>query len=142
MPLGAQDVTQGFAVDELHHDVRQRPLGGGRLAGVEDLDDRRMVEGRRILRLTPEAQVERGVAGQIGAQHLDGHIAVQEQVTREVDLGHAAETEGLAQFVSIRDLPGVGHQPPSCGSGCALVLASSSPWPSWSSLSRAGRPGI
>ena len=70
------DVAQGNAVDVLHDDVGQRTGGRFCLAGVVHRDDGRVIQRRGVLRLTPEAQVKAGIAGQISAQHLDRDVAV------------------------------------------------------------------
>ena len=107
--LAADDVPQGDAVDVLHHDVRQRATVGFGFTGVVDGDDRRVVERRRVLRLAAETQVERGVAGQVGSQHLDRDVAAQAQVTSQVNLGHATEAENLTQLVAGGEFAGCGH---------------------------------
>ena len=88
-------------VDVLHHDVGQRPVGRLGLAGVVHRDDRGMVQRGGVLRLPAEPEVEARIAGQVGAQHLDGDVAVQPLVARQVDFGHAAEAEDLAEFVAV-----------------------------------------
>ena len=75
--LGVHDVAQRDPVDVLHHDVGQRPVRGLGLAGVVDRDDGGMVQRGGVLRLAAEPQIEAGVAGQVGAQHLDRDVAVQ-----------------------------------------------------------------
>ena len=95
-PVGVDDVAQRDAVDVLHHDVGQWARGRLGLAGVVHRDDRRVVERRGVLRLAPEAQVEAGVPGQVGAQHLDRHVAVQPDIPGQMDLGHATEAEDVA----------------------------------------------
>ncbi len=77
------------------------PLGGLGLAGVVHGDDRGVVQRGRVLGLAAEPEVEARVAGQVGAQHLDRHVAVQPDVAGEVNLGHAAEPEDFAEFVAI-----------------------------------------
>jgi len=47
--LGVHDVAQRDPVDVLHHDVRERPGRGLRLAGVVYRDDGRMVQRGRVL---------------------------------------------------------------------------------------------
>ena len=74
--IGVDDVAQRDTVDVLHHDVGQRAGRRFRLAGVVDRDDRRMVQRGGVLRLTSKPKVEAGVAGQVGTQHLDRHVAV------------------------------------------------------------------
>ena len=115
------DVAQGDAVDVLHDDVGQRTGGRFGLAGVVHRDDGRVIQGRGVLRLTPEAQVEAGVAGQISAQHLDRDVAVQPDVAGEVNFGHAPETEDVAQFVAVGQVLRGGHCSVSYRAGDAGV---------------------
>ena len=49
-----------------------------------------VVEPGRGLGLPPEALHEGGVARLVGDEHLDRHLAVEELVVAQVDLGHAA----------------------------------------------------
>ena len=94
--VGVHDVAQGDAVDVLHDDVGQRPGGCLCLAGVVDRHDRRVIQSSCVLRLTPEAQVEARIAGQVCAQHLDRDVAVQTEVAGQMNLRHTPETEDLA----------------------------------------------
>src|SRR6185437_5636892 len=93
--VGVHDVAQGDTVDVFHDDVGQRPGGGLRLAGVVDGDDGRVIQRGGVLCLTPEAQVEAGIAGQIRAQHLDRDVAMQADVAGQVNLGHTSEAEDV-----------------------------------------------
>ena len=68
-----------------------------------------MVQRGRVLRLAAEPQIEAGVAGQVGAQHLDGHVAVKPQIARQMDLGHAAKAEDLTEFVPVGQVLRGGH---------------------------------
>ncbi|SLD83683.1 Uncharacterised protein [Mycobacteroides abscessus subsp. massiliense] len=116
------DVTQGDAVDVLHHDVGQRPGRGLGLAGVVDGDDRGVIQGGGVLGLPTETEIEAGVPGQVGAQHLDRDVAVQPQVACQVDLGHAAIAEDLPQLIAVREVLRSGHYGdfvPGIGSGSA-----------------------
>ena len=45
------------------------------------------------------------VAGQVGAQHLDRDVAAEPHVVAEVDLGHAAAAEQLAELVAAAEPP-------------------------------------
>ena len=83
--------------------VPDSPCG---LAGVVDGDDGRVVQRRGVLRLAAEPGLERGVAGEVGAQHLDRHVPAEPQVTAAVHLGHAAEAEGVADLVAIAEQVG------------------------------------
>ena len=101
-----QQLAQRAALDVLHDDVRQVDDAAGRLddlllAGVVDRDDRRVVQRGRGLRLAPEPGLERGVARQVGAQQLDGDDAAEPGVAPDVDLGHAAAAEQLADLVAV-----------------------------------------
>ena len=99
--LGLHDVPEGPPVHELHDDVRQRAVVGAGLAGVVHGDDGRMVERGGVLCLAAEAFLELRVAGEVGAQHLDRHLAPESDVAASVNLGHAAITERFAQLVAI-----------------------------------------
>ena len=85
------------------------PLDAALLAGVVDGDDRRVVQRRRVLRLAAEPQLERGVAGEVGAQHLDRDVPAEPQVTAAVHLGHAAVAEQLADLVPAPEEAGLRH---------------------------------
>ncbi len=100
-PLGLDDVPQRPAVDVLHHDVRQRPVLGLGLAGVVDRHDRRVVQRCGVLRLAAEPQLERGVAGEVGAQDLYRHVPAQAGVAAAVHLGHTAVAESLTELVAV-----------------------------------------
>ena len=94
------DVTQGVTLDDFHDDVRQRTLGRGFFALVVDRDDRRMIEGRRVLGFASEPLVEGLVPGKLGPHDLDGHVTTEDRVTAPVDFRHAAVSEGVAEFVA------------------------------------------
>ena len=122
-PVGVHDVAQRDPVDVLHHDVGQRARRGLRLAGVVHRDDRRVVQRGGVLRLAAEAQIEAGVAGQVGTQHLDRDIAVKPQIAGQMDFGHAAEAEDFAEFVAVGQVLWGGH--PAVCSGAAGIPATS-----------------
>ena len=90
-----QHVAQGVAVDVLHDDVRNRAGLTPGFAGVVHRDDRRVVQRGRVLRLTAESGLEGRVAGEVGTEHLDGHVPAKSQVAATVHLGHAAKAEGV-----------------------------------------------
>ena len=99
-PLGGQHLFERPTVDEFHDDVGQRLAECPALfTGVVDGDDRRVVQRGRVLCLAAETHLERGVAGQVGAQHLDRHFAPEPGVEAVVDLGHAAVSEHFADLV-------------------------------------------
>ena len=116
----AQDLRAARAVDELHHDV----LAAGRLLGaeVEDLDDVRVHEPRGGERLAAEARDEVGVRRQVLGEQLDGHVALQPRVERELDRGHAADAEPALEAVAVGEERLGGH-PSSSGEHrrCPLV---------------------
>ena len=87
----AQDLRAGLALDVLHHD--EVPARGLVQAGVEDLHDVRVHQARGGLRLALEAGDECGVIREVLGEQLDGHLALQAQVEREVHGGHPAEAE-------------------------------------------------
>ena len=90
------DRGEVLAVDELHDD--ERP--GLVLAVVVDRDDVRVVQRGRGLRLLAEARAEVGVAAVLGAEDLDGDVAVELVVVGAVDPGHPALAEQLDQPVA------------------------------------------
>ena len=81
-------------------------LGGDVLAGVVHGDDRRVVERRRGLRLAAEPGLEGRVAGEVGAQDLDRDGPAEARVVADVDLGHAAAADELADLVAAAEDPG------------------------------------
>ncbi len=54
-----------------------------------------MVQGCGSASLLLETSEALGVRGELGGQHLDGHLAAQARVLRQVHLAHAASTELL-----------------------------------------------
>ena len=97
--VGAQDVGQRAAVDELHGDE----VRAGVLAPVVDADDVGVAEVGRGLGLAAEPLDEVGVDGELGEQHLDGDLAVEQAVAPEEHVGHAAAPDALAQLVAVVD---------------------------------------
>jgi hypothetical protein len=97
--VGAQDVGQRAPVDVLHGDE----VRGGVLAPIEDVDDVRVVEVGGRLGLAAEALDEVGVDGELGEQHLDRHLTVEQAVVAQEDLGHAATPDALDQLVAVVD---------------------------------------
>ena len=98
-----QDVAQRVAVDVLHDDVRHGAGFALGFSGVVDGDDGRVVQGGGVLGFAAEPGLEGGVAGQVGAEHLDRHVPAQAKVTATVHLGHAAEAEGVPDLVAIAE---------------------------------------
>ncbi len=108
-PVVAEQVAQGAAVHVLHHDVRLRCRADHVLAGVVHGDDGRVVEGGGRLGFPAEAGLEGRVAGQVVTERLDSDDTVQANVTRAVDLGHAAAPDDTVEFVAATEEPGLSH---------------------------------
>ena len=70
-----------------HHEVE---LPVGRLVDLVDGADVRMIEGRRGLGFLQEPLLGGLVAGQIRWQQLNGDLALEAGILREVDDAHAA----------------------------------------------------
>src|SRR6185437_7219059 len=91
-----EPVAQRFPVDLRHH-VVQRARG---LARVEEGKNVRMTEPRREADLAEEAfRAER--LADIGAQDLDGDLAVMPEIVREINRGHAARAELALEAVPV-----------------------------------------
>ena len=67
-----------------------KPGDAGRVVGGEDRDDVRVRQLRGRLRLAQEALADAGAERQLGREHLDRDAAVQPDLARAVDHGHAA----------------------------------------------------
>ena len=102
-----QDLAERHAIDVLHDDVGDdRRLGAideDVFARVVDRDDVGVIQGSRGLCLTPEAGLERGITGEIGAQNLDGHSPSQPGVACLPHLGHAAPADDPYEFVAVAE---------------------------------------
>ena len=83
------------AVDILHDDKLELI----READVVHLDDVRMRQECDRLRLIAEAAQEFLILGELLFQDLDGHDLVVHNVSRFVDIGHAADTDQLGNFI-------------------------------------------
>ncbi len=102
----ADDRREVLALDQLHHDVRP----GVVLAEVVNGDDVGVAQRRGRPGLVTEPGQEVGVAPELGAQQLDGNVALELRVARAIDAGHAALSEKLQQTVSpAEDAPDLGH---------------------------------
>ncbi len=97
--VGAQDVGQRAPIDVLHGDEVRR----GVLAPVEHVDDVGVVEVGRRLGLTAETLDEVRVNGELGEQHLDRDLAVEQPVVAQEHVGHAAATDALEHLVALVD---------------------------------------
>jgi hypothetical protein len=99
------EVADGLALNELHHDVGhpdvfRRPVGNQVFAGVIDGDDGRVVQGGNGLGLALEPRLELGIPCQVRPQQLDGDGPPQPGVHTAVHVRHAATANQAAQFVA------------------------------------------
>ena len=97
--LVAQDLGQRAALHVLHGDE----VGARVLAPVVDVDDVGVAEVGGRLGLAAEALDEVGVDGELGEQHLDRHLAVEQQVAGEEHVGHTAAPDPLVDLVAVVD---------------------------------------
>ncbi len=86
------------AGDVLHRDVVAPVLRG---APVVDLDDVRVGERRHAQGLATEPLDELLVLGVLVAEHLEGHVPLQELVAGQVHLGHASAAQGAQDDVAV-----------------------------------------
>ena len=102
-------VAQPGAVDVLHRDVRHQRV----VAVFVDADDVRVMQPARGPRLVAEPRHElRGEVGidQVLADRLDGHLALDVRVEREVDGAHRALAQDAPDLVLAEPLqPGHGR---------------------------------
>ena len=77
-----------------------------------------MAQVGRRLRLAAEPLDEVGVGGELGEQHLDRHLAIEQQIARDEHVGHAAATDALVDLVAVVENDGVGG-----GHGCLLAVS-------------------
>ena len=95
-PCAGEPGAQGLALDVGHHVVEEP----ARFARVVHREDVRVLEPGGGLDLPQEALgPERG--GELGAEHLDGHLAVVPQVLRQVDRGHPPAPELALDDVAV-----------------------------------------
>ena len=87
--LPVDGVLEGAAVDELHGHEPHAAF----LTDEVDLDDVGVDEVGLALGLALEAGEEGGIAGELGAEGLEGDGAVQRGVEAEVDGAHAARRD-------------------------------------------------
>ena len=103
-----QDLGECAPLHLLHHDE----VGALVLAPVVDVDDVGVREAGGRLRFAAESLDEVGVGGELGEQHLDGDLAVEQEIARGEDVGHAAASDPLVDLVPVVDdrrLPVVRH---------------------------------
>ena len=94
--LAAEPVAQALAVHERHDVVR----GAVHLPAVDQAEDVGVLQRRDGLDLTQEA-LGADDGGQLGAEDLDGDLAVVLEVLGEVDRGHAALAQLALEAVAV-----------------------------------------
>ncbi len=104
--LGVEYLAQALAFDQLHHD-RLAPV---LFEHVVDGDDVRVVEAGRRDRFATEPFGDDGIGGERRLEPLDRHLAIECEVDRQPDLGHAALREHALQLVPLRDDGGSGRR--------------------------------
>ena len=100
LALLLQDRREVPPVDELH----RQELDAVHLAEVEDAQDVGVRDAARELDLALEALQRIGVLGDVGADELQGDVAVELLVVHEIDGAHAAHAEQALDAVPVTDL--------------------------------------
>src|SRR5262249_9758098 len=98
--LTPQEVAERLAEQELHHDVGRAV---GALAQVEDLDDVRVTDPVRRLRLADEALARPVASRQADVQDLHGDRLPRLEILRQVDAGHRALADEPADSVALAE---------------------------------------
>ncbi len=115
-------VDQRPDIPALHVAHRDKQHPGG-LAGLEDRDDMRVIDGRSRSRLPDEPLPECLVAGKLGGQDLKRYPPVKPGIVRAEDNGHPAPADLLLKPVA-RDLRAHG-EPAWCRGDLVTHRASS-----------------
>jgi len=99
-----QQIAQGFALDQLHHDVSGRILAAC-LTEIVNRHDIRVTKHGGGASLAPEALDCICVSNELLEQHLDGHLIADERTSCAVDHAHAAFAESRHEFIfGVEDL--------------------------------------
>jgi hypothetical protein len=93
---------QALALQEFHHHVRHAV---GQEAHVDDVDDVGVVDGVGGARLIEKALDVIGVGRALRLENLDGRLAPQERMLREIDRPHPTLTQQLSHLVVVDFLP-------------------------------------
>jgi hypothetical protein len=88
-----------FAADPLHR-VEQASIGEA--AEVVHRHDARMFQPAEDVRLLGQARGDGGIRLAVGIEHLQGDLAIQRRIAREVDRAHASASEHGEQLVACR----------------------------------------
>ena len=98
---GGERALEREALEVLHDHV-ERAIG--ELPGEEHLDDVRVLEARRDLRLAREARHELRVGAELAVEDLHGDVAVDALLERAVDAAHRADADELPDLDVAGDL--------------------------------------
>jgi len=103
--VAAQDVGDGASVHVLHHHEVRAALA----PEVEDPDDVGMREVRGRRGLAAEALHEVGIGGVLREQHLHGDRTVEQAISGEEHVGHAATPDPAVDLVTVVEDGAVGR---------------------------------
>ena len=120
-----EDLRARLPVDVLHDDEVARGLVVE--PEVEHLHDVGVHEPRGGQRLAAEARDEARVLRQVLGEQLDGHVALQPRVERELDRRHAADAEAALQAVAVSEELVSHPRPPDRHRRCPEVPPSAPP---------------
>ncbi len=101
-----QDLPQGPARDQLHHD--ERPLAVH--AGVEHRHQPRVTQPRRMPGLPVKPGQETRISRVLRTEHLDRDLAAQHLIPGPPHRGHTAGAQHLTQHIPAAQDPGTGHR--------------------------------
>ena len=82
----AEAFAQGFAVEQLGHDVRRAVV----LADVKNRNNVGMIQGGSGLGFLLKAAKALGIARPVLGKYLDRHVALQRRIAGAIYLAHAA----------------------------------------------------
>ena len=94
----ADDRLEAASLDELHDEIDDAV----RLLDAVDLNDVRVAEAGRHLRLALEALHHLLAPDELGEHRLDRHFAIQGDITRQIDGRHAASAQLTEDLILAR----------------------------------------
>jgi hypothetical protein len=100
-------------MQERHHEIQQAPSLDFRFAGMIDGYEMWMAEGANPVRFGTKTLYVLGVVGQMCREHLDGDLALQEQIAGPIDLSHPSNAYQLSQLIVAQLLSNQGSMPPT-----------------------------
>ncbi len=101
-----EDVPQGSARGEFHHDERRRPVD----AAVEDRHQARVAERRDVPRLALEPRAEGRICRVLRAEHLDRDLAAEHLIPGPPDRRHSAGAEHVEERVPASEQASACHR--------------------------------